>query len=166
MLSRLSKVPVPESIIKFIRDCTMSYGKVKLVLKHNKYFIESTHPEVLQTLLKDDLIRNSRVVAPVDPTASGSAPGTAGILTSKAPKKSDIVIAGTKPADVAAANGADATKAPADDLFASVVGVQSGKLLSLHMRKAVHANHFLTFNNQTKSKRMTRTHIRSKFRIL
>ena len=24
--------------------CTVSYGKVKLVLKHNKYYVESQHP--------------------------------------------------------------------------------------------------------------------------
>ena len=24
--------------------CTLSYGKVKLVLKHNRYFVESSHP--------------------------------------------------------------------------------------------------------------------------
>ena len=24
--------------------CTLSYGKVKLVLKHNRYYVESQHP--------------------------------------------------------------------------------------------------------------------------
>ena len=24
--------------------CTLSYGKVKLVLKHNRYFVESSYP--------------------------------------------------------------------------------------------------------------------------
>lgn len=121
VLNRLSKVPVPESIVKFIRECTLSYGKVKLVLKHNKYFLESTHPEVLQILLKDDIIRNARLISgPADPNATSTA-----LLTSKAPKKSDTVIAGTKPSNTAS-NG-DALKTPADDLFASVVGVQSGK---------------------------------------
>lgn len=122
-MNRLSKVPVPDSIVKFIRECTLSYGKVKLVLKHNKYFIESTHPEVLQLLLKDDLIRNSRVIAGPEETAAQNN----GLLTSKAPKKSDTVIAGTKPA-APNANGTDVAKAStvADDLFASVIGVQSG----------------------------------------
>lgn len=72
VLNRLSKVPVPESIIKFIRECTLSYGKVKLVLKHNKYFIESTYPETLQYLLKDDIIRGARVQLSAADPASGA----------------------------------------------------------------------------------------------
>ncbi len=27
-----------------LQECTLSYGKVKLVLKENRYFVESTHP--------------------------------------------------------------------------------------------------------------------------
>lgn len=61
VLNRYSKVPVPESIAKFIHDCTVSYGKVKLVLKHNKYFVESSHPEIVQKLLKDPVIRGARI---------------------------------------------------------------------------------------------------------
>lgn len=48
-------------IIEFIRICTESYGKVKLVLKQNRYFVESSHPEVLQKLLKDPVIQNCRL---------------------------------------------------------------------------------------------------------
>jgi len=122
VLNRLSKVPVPDSIVKFIRECTLSYGKVKLVLKHNKYFIESSHAEVLQILLKDSLIRNARV-----PLESGDAhSSTAGIITNKAPKKNDTVIAGTKPSEGAGPSTKAASKTPADELFASVIGVQNG----------------------------------------
>ncbi|KRT85080.1 helicase [Oryctes borbonicus] len=60
-LKRLSKTSVPEGIQEFIRLCTLSYGKVKLVLKHNKYFVESPHPEVLQKLLKDPVIQECRL---------------------------------------------------------------------------------------------------------
>uniref|UniRef100_A0A182SFZ7 DNA 3'-5' helicase n=1 Tax=Anopheles maculatus TaxID=74869 RepID=A0A182SFZ7_9DIPT len=60
-LKRLSKTTIPEGIIEFIRLCTLSYGKVKLVLKHNKYFVESPHPEVLQKLLKDPVIQSCRL---------------------------------------------------------------------------------------------------------
>jgi hypothetical protein len=31
--------------------------QVKLVLKHNRYFVESAHPETLQFLLKDPVIQ-------------------------------------------------------------------------------------------------------------
>ncbi|GLV34549.1 haywire [Carabus blaptoides fortunei] len=60
-LKRLSKTTIPEGIISFIKLCTLSYGKVKLVLKHNKYFVESPHPEVLQKLLKDPVIQECRL---------------------------------------------------------------------------------------------------------
>lgn len=98
---------------------------MKLVLKHNKYFIESSHPEVLQRLLKDDVIRDSRVLVPQE--GEGNADG---LVTSRAPRKSDIVIAGTKPAvpdpNNPGSSTAEVPKAPGDDLFASIVGVQSG----------------------------------------
>lgn len=60
-LKRLSKTSVPDGIIEFIKLCTLSYGKVKLVLKHNKYFVESPHPEILQKLLKDPVIQECRL---------------------------------------------------------------------------------------------------------
>ena len=60
-LKRLSKTSIPEGIIQYIELCTLSYGKVKLVLKHNRYFVESNHPEVLQKLLKDPVIQECRL---------------------------------------------------------------------------------------------------------
>ncbi|XP_061465199.1 general transcription and DNA repair factor IIH helicase subunit XPB [Rhineura floridana] len=60
-LQKLSKTGVPDGIIQFIKLCTVSYGKVKLVLKHNRYFVESTHPEVIQQLLQDPVIRECRL---------------------------------------------------------------------------------------------------------
>ncbi|XP_054712229.1 general transcription and DNA repair factor IIH helicase subunit XPB-like [Uloborus diversus] len=60
-LRRLSKTSIPDGIIEFIKLCTVSYGKIKLVLKHNKYFIESPFPDVLQKLLKDHVIQECRL---------------------------------------------------------------------------------------------------------
>ncbi|XP_071978106.1 general transcription and DNA repair factor IIH helicase/translocase subunit XPB [Engystomops pustulosus] len=60
-LQKLSKTGVPEGIVQFIKLCTVSYGKLKLVLKHNRYFVESAHPEVIQDLLKDNTIRSCRL---------------------------------------------------------------------------------------------------------
>ncbi|XP_015113193.1 general transcription and DNA repair factor IIH helicase subunit XPB isoform X1 [Diachasma alloeum] len=60
-LKRLSKTSIPDGIVEFIQLCTLSYGKVKLVLKHNKYFVESPYPEVLQKLLKDPVIQECRL---------------------------------------------------------------------------------------------------------
>uniref|UniRef100_A0A131XN85 General transcription and DNA repair factor IIH helicase/translocase subunit XPB n=1 Tax=Hyalomma excavatum TaxID=257692 RepID=A0A131XN85_9ACAR len=60
-LRRLSKTSIPDGIIEFIKLCTVSYGKVKLVLKHNRYFVESPFPDVLQKLLKDPVIQACRL---------------------------------------------------------------------------------------------------------
>ncbi|XP_013418699.1 general transcription and DNA repair factor IIH helicase subunit XPB-like [Lingula anatina] len=60
-LKRLSKTTIPDGIAEFIKLCTLSYGKVKLVLKHNKYFLESQFPEVMQKLLKDPVIQQCRL---------------------------------------------------------------------------------------------------------
>ncbi|CAN8021617.1 unnamed protein product [Ixodes persulcatus] len=65
-LRRLSKTSIPDGIIEFIKLCTVSYGKVKLVLKHNRYFVESPFPEVLQKLLKDPVIQSCRLRRDVD----------------------------------------------------------------------------------------------------
>ncbi|XP_078487194.1 excision repair cross-complementing rodent repair deficiency, complementation group 3 [Ciona intestinalis] len=59
-LGRLSKTSIPPGIVEFIRLCTQSYGKVKLVLKHNKYYVESSHVDVIQTLLRDHVIATCR----------------------------------------------------------------------------------------------------------
>jgi len=65
-LTRLSKTSIPQGVIKYIEMCTLSYGKVKLVLKHNRYFVESGHPETLQLLLKDPVIQDCRLRVTTD----------------------------------------------------------------------------------------------------
>ncbi|XP_056607635.1 general transcription and DNA repair factor IIH helicase subunit XPB [Triplophysa dalaica] len=60
-LQKLSKTSVPDGIVQFIKLCTVSYGKVKLVLKHNRYFVESAFPDVIQRLLQDSVIRDCRL---------------------------------------------------------------------------------------------------------
>ncbi|KAJ1981857.1 DNA repair helicase RAD25 [Dimargaris verticillata] len=71
VLNRLSKSPVPKAVTEMIRQCTISYGKVKLVLKHNKYFVESSHPETLQRLLKDPIIQQWRMLDNGNADAAG-----------------------------------------------------------------------------------------------
>lgn len=61
VLDRMSKVPVAPSIINFIKSATVSYGKVKLVIKHNRYFVETTQADILQMLLKDPVIGALRI---------------------------------------------------------------------------------------------------------
>jgi DNA excision repair protein ERCC-3 len=131
VLNRLSKVPIPQTIIDSIRERTLSYGKVKLVLKHNKYWIESGHPETLQFLLKDKVIREARVVSQqTDNSIRGNT-----FTTAKGPTKGNLVIPGTSDAQKKkddAANGKGPATAGANaasneaDLFTSVVGVDNG----------------------------------------
>jgi DNA excision repair protein ERCC-3 len=57
VLDRLAKNHLPKDLCEFIRSNTAAYGKVKLVLQRNRYFVESAFPDVVERLLKDDLIR-------------------------------------------------------------------------------------------------------------
>ncbi|KAI4304988.1 hypothetical protein L6164_028380 [Bauhinia variegata] len=63
VLNKLSKTKLPQEMVKFIQDSTANYGKVKLVLKKNRYFIESPLPEVLKTLLRDEVISRARITS-------------------------------------------------------------------------------------------------------
>src|ERR1700761_1632794 len=86
-LELFSKTKVPENIKQFVHQVTESFGKVRLVLKHNKYFIESNDAKVLQMLLRDEVISQCRVQQDSDE-----------IVTEKAAKKGGLVIPGTKEA--------------------------------------------------------------------
>ncbi|CDY45389.1 BnaC06g42440D [Brassica napus] len=61
VLNKLSKTKLPNDMIDFIIASTANYGKVKLVLKKNRYFIESPFPEVLKKLGNDGLISKARL---------------------------------------------------------------------------------------------------------
>lgn len=120
---------MPESITNFIRERTLSYGKVKLVLKHNKYFVESNHPDTLQLLLKDKVIREARVVSQQTDNSIRAATFT----TSKAPAKGNLVIPGTKDAEkkkdegvASRPPGIPGTASSDTDLFTSIVGMDNG----------------------------------------
>lgn len=86
VLDRLSKTPLPDSISTFIMDFTKSYGKIKMVLRHNRYYVETSDPEMLQRLLKDEVIGPQRI-------ETGE-----GIIERAAPKMGGLVIPGTKDA--------------------------------------------------------------------
>ncbi|KZO96578.1 DNA repair helicase rad25 [Calocera viscosa TUFC12733] len=132
VLNRLSKVPLPENVISYIRSCTMSYGKVKLVLKHNKYFVESTHPEILQTLLRDQEIRSARVV-PGSGGAYEVANGANGGKTKKLLHSTETGSgkgskAGTPAPGSGAATPMQKPGQAEADLFTSVVGVDQDEI--------------------------------------
>lgn len=64
----------------------MSILQVKLVLKHNQYFVESPHPEVLQKMLKDPVIQECRLRRNID-TTDGSAGNPDDFITQVQDKK-------------------------------------------------------------------------------
>lgn len=84
-LELFSKVEIPEHLKQYIKDHTESFGKVRLVLKHNRYYIESSDPAVLQMLLRDPVIGATRIE-------------DTDLVTEKAAKKGGLVIPGTKDA--------------------------------------------------------------------
>ena len=110
-LNRLSKVPIPPNIEQFIKDCTTSFGKVKLVLKHNRYFIESQHADILQMLLSDEVIAGARVLQEGEDARS-----LAGLTTARAPTGKDLQIAGIRqpahPVDGMTPEGENGTELP------------------------------------------------------
>lgn len=71
VLSRLSKNELPDSVATFVRECTKRYGKAKLVLKSNKFYVESEHPSVLRELLRDPEISRARVSEDIGAAAAG-----------------------------------------------------------------------------------------------
>jgi DNA excision repair protein ERCC-3 len=107
VLNRLSKTQLPPEIEDFVRVSTQNYGKVKLVLQKNRFFLESAHPDVLRKLLKvrrhlrccallslggsdallrpmqDDVISKARIIE--EAPAAGGAAGGAGFSVSRAP---------------------------------------------------------------------------------
>ena len=140
VLNRLSKVPVPDAVLDFIREYTASFGKIKLVLKQNKYYVESAHADILQTLLRDDVIGKARVLE--DPDAAARSGRMQVLGKAQAPTRGDLVIPGTESAARAArqnAAGANKSSAPASrqetpsaqaplnqneaDLFSAIIGV-------------------------------------------
>ncbi|GAA5971386.1 hypothetical protein JCM21900_004315 [Sporobolomyces salmonicolor] len=135
VLNRMSKVPVPDELCDFIRECTHSYGKVKMVLKKNKHFVESGDPETLRILLRDEVIAKARVpVEEQEKEANGQGTATYGLEKEKAPSRAGLVIPGTKEAGApvegrkdAAEKGQGKGKEKAteeDDLFTAVVGLE------------------------------------------
>ncbi|KKY15903.1 putative dna repair helicase rad25 [Phaeomoniella chlamydospora] len=60
-LEKLSKTPVADSVKEFINKHTKSYGRVRLVLRENKFFLESEDPEIIQMLLRDEIVGPCRI---------------------------------------------------------------------------------------------------------
>jgi DNA excision repair protein ERCC-3 len=62
VLNQLCKFTIPVKLQERIQDWTSSYGKIRLVLKQNRYYLESTVVAFLQQLLNDEVIGPCRVI--------------------------------------------------------------------------------------------------------
>ncbi|KAL0258571.1 DNA repair helicase RAD25 [Diplodia seriata] len=100
-LEKLSKTPLDGEVKDFIIQSTKSFGKVRLVLKQTKYFVESSDPDILRTLLRDSIIGPCRI------------DNTEGLMKTTAAKKGDLVIPGTNMA-AGAKQAAQAQPQPED----------------------------------------------------
>jgi DNA excision repair protein ERCC-3 len=96
VLNRLSKIPIPPQLLDSIRTWTSSYGKVKLVLKHNHYYLESSQPEMLQRLLRDPIIKGARAVA--EEIVDENEGGVAELGKDVGARRAGLVIPGTEAA--------------------------------------------------------------------
>jgi DNA excision repair protein ERCC-3 len=59
ILNNLSKNELPEELIQYIKENTETYGKVKLILKNKRYFIECNHEDILRKVMTIDRIYQS-----------------------------------------------------------------------------------------------------------
>lgn len=121
VLSRLSKIPLPRKLVARIQDWTSSYGKIKLVLKHNRYWLESSVPEYLQRLLKDDVIKQCRVTHDEDEQPADQ---TFGVEQASKPRR-DFMIPGTEEARRAERGeaGDGGAERERDDVIGAVIGI-------------------------------------------
>ncbi|KAJ9120232.1 hypothetical protein QFC22_003132 [Naganishia vaughanmartiniae] len=118
--------PLPQTLIRDIQRWTQSYGKLKLVLKRSRYYLESAVPEIIQKLLSDEVIASCRAVrVPGDENAAeralaaarGDITASAGQGVTRVPKPSrdGLIIPGTKDARNAARLARGLEPEPEDD---------------------------------------------------
>lgn len=67
-LRRLCKTDLPPGIITYIRTCTLSYGKAKLVLRGGHFYVESNRRAFLKKLAADPVVKECLLNVP---TAEG-----------------------------------------------------------------------------------------------
>lgn len=116
-LDRFLKTDFPEAIRNFILSCSKSYGKVKLVLKSNKYFVESADAEILRMLLKDEVIGKLQVQDGDDITTTFKS-AAAGIVipgTKEAAGIRQVNLANKKPDEPSSPGGTEVRTALNDE---------------------------------------------------
>jgi DNA excision repair protein ERCC-3 len=81
-LNRFCKAALSEHDQQYILQSTAAFGKLKLVLKDTKYYLESPDPEILRKMLNDEIVGALRVQ-------------DTGISTEGVPRRQGLVISGT-----------------------------------------------------------------------
>jgi DNA excision repair protein ERCC-3 len=137
VLNRFSKNVLPAGVATFIKECTKRYGKAKLVLKHNRYYVESDYPEVLRELLRDDAISQARVV--VVSMAEGGNDGATTSTSSTTMTTTAAGAAGGTDQQLTAGKSVAATTAMGAGV--SSIGIGAGNLTSTN--NVVNADGFL-----------------------
>ena len=56
ILEKLNKYELSQNVKEFINEWTKCYGKIKLVLQNNNFYIESQQKEILEELIADDVV--------------------------------------------------------------------------------------------------------------
>lgn len=112
------QTPLPQTLVRSIHKWTSAYGKVKLVLKRNRYYLESSVPEMIQRLLADETIRSCRLYVSQNPSQ-------AQVETGQRPTASGLIIPGTTEArKVAGKEGqVEEERDRGDDLLGAVIGI-------------------------------------------
>ncbi|RKP02522.1 hypothetical protein CXG81DRAFT_1831, partial [Caulochytrium protostelioides] len=142
VLTKFAKNQLDDSLVATIRKYTQSYGKVKLVLKSGRFYVESEYESVLRTLLADPRIAASRIdAAPEAPrvqTAISSRPGhavadppNADADPSKPPPKAD-------PLAMSGNDGDDDDDNDAADDFIMTASFEIDPLQAEQVREASH----------------------------
>jgi DNA excision repair protein ERCC-3 len=114
VLGRLSKIPLPPRLQNRIANWTSSYGKIRLVLKHNRYFLESVDQKFLVPLMNDAVIAGCRVERQDDVDDQNNG------------RRQDLIIPGTEAARRAERgeeNGEARNRHDRDDVIGAVIGL-------------------------------------------
>lgn len=61
-LQKFSKNEIPRGVEAFIRDCTLSYGKIKMVRENGRFYIEAVNEETLKMIANDYVIRQHAIL--------------------------------------------------------------------------------------------------------
>ena len=89
-LNIFCKTELPSEVVQYIQDCTQTFGKAKLVLKDNTFYVESQYPEVLRELLRNPTIKDAHSRALTEDTIHSTA------TSNTAGTTDEVVAAGTE----------------------------------------------------------------------